>query len=134
MVKAFLIVIVAYVLAGLVAVGVGSWLHVLPPILVVGLADLAATIVGFIFSVLTRHSSLYDPYWSVALVAIALFWLLQSGSDGFANPRHVLIFSVLCLWALRLTINWATLWHGLSYEDWRYEEIRQQAGRFYWPV
>src|SRR6516162_8259205 len=102
MIKAFLIVIIGYVLAGLAAVGTGVWFHSLPAIVIVGLADLAATIVVFIFSVLTENSSVYDPYWSVAPVPIALFWLSQSGSDGFNNLRHILIFSLLCLWALRL--------------------------------
>ena len=134
MAKAFLIVIAAYVLAGAAAVGTGIWFHAQQPIVIVGLADLAATIVVFIFSVLTNNSSMYDPYWSVAPVPIALFWLLQPGSDGFANPRHVLIFALLCLWAIRLTANWATQWRGLGHEDWRYEEIRKQAGFFYWPA
>jgi steroid 5-alpha reductase family enzyme len=134
MLKAFLVVIVAYVLAGIAAIVTGSWFASQQPIVVVGLADLVATIVIFIFSVITRNSSLYDPYWSVAPIPIALFWLVRPGSDGLANPRHVLIFFLLCVWALRLTINWAYQWRGLSYEDWRYREIYRQTGLFYWPV
>jgi steroid 5-alpha reductase family enzyme len=134
MAKAFLLVIVAYVLAGAAAVGTGIWFHAQQPIVIVGLADLAATIVVFIFSVITNNSSMYDPYWSVAPVPIALFWLLQPGSDGFANLRHVLIFALLCLWAIRLTANWATQWRGLGHEDWRYQDIRKQTGFFYWPA
>ncbi len=134
MTRAFLIVIAAYVLAGAAALGTGIWLHAQQPIVIVGLADLAATIVIFIFSVITNNSSMYDPYWSVAPVVIALFWLLQPGSDGFANPRHVLIFALLCLWAMRLTTNWALQWRGLGHEDWRYRDIRKQTGFFYWPV
>ena len=53
MAKAFLLVIVAYVLAGAAAVGTGIWFHAQQPIVMVGLADLAATIVVFIFSVIT---------------------------------------------------------------------------------
>src|ERR1700737_4232837 len=134
MTKAFLIVITAYVLAGAAAIGPGIWFHAQPPIVIVGLADLAATIVIFIFSVITHNSSVYDPYWSVAPVPITLFWLLQPGSNGFGNPRHVLIFVLLCLWAIRLTTNWAIRWHGLSHEDWRYQDIHKQASTFYWPV
>ncbi len=134
MARAFFLVIVVYVLAGAAAVGTGFWFHALPPIAVVGLADLAATIVVFLFSVLTRNSSMYDPYWSVAPVPIALFWLWQPTSNGFANPRHLLIFVLLCLWALRLTANWAMQWRGLGHEDWRYRDIQQQTGRLYWPV
>jgi steroid 5-alpha reductase family enzyme len=134
MAKAFLLVIAAYVLAGAAALGTAILFRAQPPIVIVALADLAATIVVFIFSVITNNSSIYDPYWSVAPVAIALFWLLQPGSDGFANPRHVLIFTLLCLWAIRLTTNWAIRWRGLGHEDWRYEDIRKQTGFFYWPA
>lgn len=134
MVKAFLIVLIAYILAGLVAIGVGIWFSTQQPIVIVALADLLATIVVFIFSVITRNSSMYDPYWSVAPIPIALFWLFRPGSDGFANPRHVLIFLLLCIWALRLTSNWAVHWHGMNSEDWRYQDIHKQTGLFYWPV
>ena len=134
MTRAFLIAVAAYVLAGLAATGTGILFHAQQPIVIVALADLAATIVVFIFSVITSNSSIYDPYWSVAPVPIALFWLLQTGSNGFANPRHVLIFALLCLWAIRLTTNWAIRWHGLGHEDWRYRRIRKQSGSFYWPV
>ncbi len=134
MVRAFLLVLLAYTVAGVVAVVSGILLRNQAPILVVGAADLAATIVIFLFSVMVRNSSIYDPYWSVAPVPIALFWLLQPGSNGFANLRHVLIFALLCLWAIRLTANWASQWRGLGHEDWRYRDIKRQAGRFYWPV
>ncbi len=130
----FLIITVAYVLAVAAAIGTGSLFHSQPSIVIVGLADLVATIVVFIFSVLSSNSSVYDPYWSVAPVPIALFWLLQPGSNGFANARHVLIFTLLCLWAIRLTTNWATQWRGLSHEDWRYRDIRKQMRSFYWLV
>jgi steroid 5-alpha reductase family enzyme len=134
MVRAFLLVLVAYVVAGMIALGTGILLRTQSPIIVVGAADFAATAVIFIFSVIVQNSSMYDPYWSVAPVPIALYWLLQPSSNGFANPRHVLIFVLVCLWALRLTANWASQWRGLGHEDWRYREIKQQTGRFYWPV
>lgn len=134
MVRAFSLITLAYVLAGAAAVGTGIAFRGQQPIVVVGLADLAATIVIFIASLLARNSSMYDPYWSVAPVPIALFWLLQPGSDGFANPRHILIFVLVCLWAVRLTANWAYQWRGLGHEDWRYRDIQQQTGAMYWPV
>jgi steroid 5-alpha reductase family enzyme len=133
MARSFLIVIIAYVLGGMAAAGTGFWFHA-QPIVILGLADLAATIVVFLFSVITRNSSIYDPYWSVAPVPLALFWLLQPGSAGLANLVHVLIFVLLCLWAVRLTTNWALQWRGLGHEDWRYQDIQKQTGRWYWPV
>jgi steroid 5-alpha reductase family enzyme len=134
MTKAFLIVLVAYVLAGLAAIGTGIWFSTQQPIVIVALADLVATIVVFLFSVITSNSSMYDPYWSIAPIPIALFWLVRPGSDGFANPRHVLILFLICIWAVRLTSNWITQWHGMNFEDWRYQDIHKQTGLFYWPV
>jgi steroid 5-alpha reductase family enzyme len=133
-VAAFMFVLVAYVVAGIVVVGTGIFLHNESPIIIVAATDFAATVVVFIFSVIARNSSVYDPYWSVAPVAIALFWLLQPSSNGFANPRHALIFILVCLWAARLTTNWAYQWRGLRHEDWRYRDIKQQTGIMYWPV
>src|SRR5258708_147898 len=103
--RALLFVTLIYLLAGAVAAAMGALLQGQPPMVVIGMADLAATVVIFIFSVITRNSSMYDPYWSVAPLPIALYWLWHPGSDGLANPRHLLIFVVLCLWALRLTGN-----------------------------
>jgi len=138
MVKAYVALAAAYLLAALAAVGVGVWFHGLYPhlqlIWVVGIADVVATVVVFLFSVVTRNSSIYDPYWSVAPVPIALFWLWQPGSGGFANARHDLIFALVCLWALRLTGNFVSQWRGLGHEDWRYQDIHKQAGIFYWPA
>ncbi|WP_322481247.1 DUF1295 domain-containing protein [Thermogemmatispora sp.] len=134
--RAFVVVILAYGLA-LAAAWAILWLLQVqgwPSLAALAVADGLATIVVFVFSVLTNNSSLYDPYWSVAPVPLALFWLFQPSSDGLANARHVLIFGLLCLWALRLTWNWARRWRGLEHEDWRYVDIRKSTGRWYWPV
>ncbi len=132
--RALGIVFVAYLVALAVAIGTGIVFQRQAPIIIVGLADVAATIVIFLWSLVLRNSSMYDPYWSVAPVPIAIYWLTRAGSDGLANPRHLLIFALLCLWAVRLTTNWAMQWHGLQHEDWRYRDIQQQSGVFYWPV
>jgi steroid 5-alpha reductase family enzyme len=134
MLKSTLLVIVAYVVAGAVAVLLGYGLRGQHPLLLLALADAAATALIFLFSLAVNNSSMYDPYWSVAPVPIALFWLLQPGGAGFAALRHVLVCALLCLWAIRLTYNWASQWRGLGHEDWRYRDLRAQTGRLYWPV
>src|SRR5437899_10794725 len=78
MVKGFLLVLVAYVAVGVAAVGTGAVLGDQPPIVVMAAADVAATVVVFIFSVIAGNSSVYDPYWSVAPVPIAFYLLSQS--------------------------------------------------------
>ena len=96
------------------------------------LADLAATVVVFGFSMAFDNSSIYDPYWSVAPVAIAAFWLLRNGAGGTA-VRQVLVAGLLLAWAVRLTLNCLLRWQGLGHEDWRYAGFRNY-GRLYWPV
>ena len=58
MTRAFLIVLVAYVVAGLAAIGTSIWFATQQPLVIVALADLVATIVVFIFSVITSNSSM----------------------------------------------------------------------------
>ncbi|HEY7346710.1 MAG TPA: DUF1295 domain-containing protein [Ktedonobacterales bacterium] len=134
MLKPAVVIVVAYVVAGAVALGVGYGFRAQHPLVILAAADTAATAVIFVFSVAAKNSSCYDPYWSVAPVPIALFWLLQQGSSGFGSLRHVVVFTLICLWAIRLTYNWASQWKGLSHEDWRYRDMQAQTGRFYWPV
>ncbi|HEX6780346.1 MAG TPA: DUF1295 domain-containing protein, partial [Ktedonobacterales bacterium] len=134
MLKSWTLMIAAYVVAAAVAIGLAFWLHAAHPLVIVGVADAAATVVIFAFSLALNNSSWYDPYWSVAPPFIAAFWLLQPGSGGFGSLRHVLVFVLLCIWAARLTYNWASQWKGIGHEDWRYVDMHRQYGRLYWPV
>jgi steroid 5-alpha reductase family enzyme len=97
-------------------------------------ADVAATVVIFAFSFVYDNSSFYDAYWSVAPIPIAIYWALEpSGLDG-PMLRQVLMIGVVSAWGIRLTWNWARGWDGLSHEDWRYVDKREQAGGLYWPL
>lgn len=95
------------------------------------LADLIATAVIFLFSLITKNSSMYDPYWSVAPVLIYTFWIIESGEWSL---RSILILAVSGLWSLRLTLNWLTGWRGLDHEDWRYRDFKEKFGKLYWPI
>ncbi len=97
------------------------------------LADIAATIVVFFFSVLTKNASVYDPYWSIAPVALLAGYLWCS-VEGVSFIRQLLVIVVTLAWGLRLTGNWAYSWRGLSHEDWRYIELRGQSGPWYFVV
>jgi len=104
------------------------------PVWSAALADLAATVVVFGFSVALDNSSMYDPYWSVAPAVIAPWWLARLG--GFVGPtaaRQAVVLALVLLWAARLTWNWVRRWHGLKDEDWRYADYRK-LGPLYWPV
>ena len=92
------------------------------------LADVVATVVIFCFSAAYRNSSFYDAYWSVIPPALA-FWWMFSHEGMHRDPRAIVVTALVCLWALRLTMNWAVHWGGLGHEDWRYPLIRARAGK-----
>jgi steroid 5-alpha reductase family enzyme len=126
--RARLHVLLAY-LAALAAAGILGWaMRGQHPLLVAGLADLLATLVVFGFSVAHDNSSLYDPYWSVAPLPIAVYWMSGWGA------RSLLVLALVVVWGARLTGNWLARWRGLGDEDFRYREIRRKTGRLYWPA
>ena len=122
----FLILALVYALAAAVgiwvylAVALSWWLSLL-------LADVAATAVTFLFSLIFGNASVYDPYWSVQPLVILA---------SFAVGREItllgaLLLGVVFLWGLRLTANWAYTFGGLLYQDWRYTMLHEKTGAFY---
>lgn len=121
---------VAYAAALAVAWAVAVALRGRHPILVAAAADVAATLVVFAASRLHDNSSVYDPYWSVAPIPIALYWASLGGDGG----RRAWVIFIVCAWGLRLTVNQLLRWEGLGHEDFRYAELRRRSGRAYWPL
>ncbi|GAA0485327.1 hypothetical protein Ade02nite_08790 [Paractinoplanes deccanensis] len=129
----FAVVVLAYGLAGLAAWGAAVAVGGAPPLVVTLVADLAATVVVFLASVVVANASLYDPYWSVAPPVIVVAWVVwQGGLTG----RQVALLVVVFAWAVRLTANWAVSWRGLAHEDWRYVRLRDQRPSWlpFWVV
>lgn len=124
----FVIIAAVYALAGAAGVAVYRLLPYAPWLSLL-IADAAATVVTFIFSVIFRNASVYDPYWSVQPIVIVLAYALGSAM----NSIKLLMIAVICLWGIRLTANWAYTFHGLGHQDWRYTMLRQTTGVFY-PV
>lgn len=94
-------------------------------------ADVLATVIIFLFSLAFKNSSLYDPYWSVIPPFMLLYWF---SVYEVMNATVVWAYSiVVCLWAIRLTINWMKGWQGLVHEDWRYKMLREKNPALY-PV
>ncbi len=120
-----------YLVALIVAAAVVAVSHGLPVMLAVLLADIAATIVVFAFSVASDNSSFYDPYWSVAPVPVILFLALSR--EGI-DIRGIIVLAVVTVWAARLTWNWMRRWRGFGDEDFRYSDFRKTSGRLYWLV
>ncbi|MEO5730333.1 MAG: DUF1295 domain-containing protein [Byssovorax sp.] len=133
--RAFLVITAIYVVALVVAALVVRWAgpdaH---PLRAVAFADLAATLAVFAVSVLVDNSSVYDPYWSVAPVAIAPWLAAHPVATGAPLARQALVITLVTLWGLRLTYNWARGFENLAHEDWRYVAIRRKTGRAYWLV
>lgn len=123
----FIIVAIVYIVA--TASGVVSymflpfdfWLNLL-------LADIIATAVTFIFSVIFRNASVYDPYWSVQPIVIIVAFAIYTPAFGVAQ---ILPMIAIFVWGTRLTANWAYTFHGLEHQDWRYTMLKQTTGKAY---
>lgn len=122
----FVIIVLVYLLAIIAGVAVYKmldfdwWLSLL-------IADVAATVVTFAFSLIFENASVYDPYWSVQpIVIIAAF----SGGKEL-TPLRILLISAIAIWGVRLTVNWAYTFGDLTHQDWRYTMLREKTGTLY---
>ena len=122
----FVIIVVIYLLAistGILvykALNFDWWLNLL-------LADVAATILTFVFSLILRNSSVYDAYWSVQPIVI-----LSALSIGKSlGLLQILLLIAVCYWGIRLTANWAYNFTDFTYQDWRYVMLKEKTGIFY---
>lgn len=126
--NSFLILTIVYLLATAAGIAVyvlmptaaGTWLKLL-------LADIAATVVTFAFSVGLKNASVYDPYWSVAPIVIVCVFLCAAE----ISAAKILIVIAVTVWGIRLTANWAYTFHGLAHQDWRYTMLKEKTGRAY---
>ena len=109
-----------------VAFGVGAIPFVLIDDLLLAEAAFtgAATLVIFLVTCFVPDTSLYDPYWSVAPPVMPLFAMVKYRLWGV---NAILFFVFVCLWAIRLTGNWALTYKGLLHEDWRYRQFREKC-------
>lgn len=91
------------------------------------IADVVATIVVFIFSLVFKNASVYDPYWSVQPIVILALLVDE------INLTVILTLAVVFLWAVRLTVNWAYTFKNMYHQDWRYTMLKEKTKKFY-PV
>ncbi len=111
------------------------------------IADVAATVLVFIFSLIFGNASVYDPYWSVQPAVILTFIFLNwirvnkfvTGMFAFfgkevessLSPVAIYLFVAVIFWAVRLTANWAYNFKNFEYQDWRYVMLKEKTGRAY---
>lgn len=122
----FLILALIYLAAGLG----GAWIadQIEAPLLIcIFAADVAATVFTFIFSVILKNASVYDPYWSVAPIAIVIYLIRRYP----VNPATMLLSAAVIGWGVRLTANWAYTFPNLNGQDWRYTMLHEKTGIFY---
>lgn len=131
--RATALVVLAYVAALAVALIAGRAMEGSHPVIVALVADCAATIAIFAFSMAFDNSSFYDAYWSVVPLPIALYWAAHPAAADADGTRQALVLLMLALWGARLTWNWYRQWQGLDHEDWRYVDIRRKTGNA-WPL
>ncbi len=120
--------LIALIYIGAAAVGIvcyralpySQWLNLL-------VADCAATVFTFVFSLIFINASVYDPYWSVQPMVILLAFAIGRPHSW----PHWLLLIVILAWGLRLTANWAYTFHGLDCQDWRYSMLKDNTGVFY---
>lgn len=125
----FVIITAVYALAFAVGLLVykslaGSGWHYLWQLFV---ADAAATVVVWIFGLLFRNVSVYDPYWSVAPPVMLTLWAAHCHNWTSAT---VLLLVAVWYWGIRLTGNWAFTFKNLNSEDWRYTKYRNEQNPF----
>ncbi len=94
------------------------------------IADFVATVVVWFFGVLFKNSSMYDPYWSVA--PLAILTPLAFYYNAFDIPT-LLLLAAIWIWGVRLTINWAYTFDDLTIQDWRYDKYKNESKQL-WPV
>ena len=122
----FIAISVIYIICALVGLGQYGYLPFSTPINLL-IADTVATIVCFIFSLIFKNSSVYDPYWSVAPIVILIGFAIANG----LNTLGIVLLIAICYWGLRLTVNWAYTFKGLTHQDWRYTMLCEKTGKFY---
>ena len=67
------------------------------------IADVSATAIVFLFSLIFTNASVYDPYWSVLPIIVVVAFACKYG----LNTLSLLLLIAICFWGIRLTANWA---------------------------
>lgn len=122
----FLAVLAVYLLASAMGITIYRalpfewWLSLL-------IADAAATVFTFVFSVAFGNASVYDPYWSVQPIVILYALALTKPLDTV----RVLLLIAVTFWGARLTANWAYTFKNLMHQDWRYTMLKEKTGVLY---
>ena len=115
----FVIIVFIYVAALIPGILVFNYFDNYNFLLRILLADIVGTILVWLSGVILKNSSVYDPYWSVAPMAIMFLYAVYTG-QRFSTGTYIVLFAVFA-WGIRLTLNWAYTFENLKSQDWRYD-------------
>ncbi|MDD3381962.1 MAG: DUF1295 domain-containing protein [Bacilli bacterium] len=124
----FALITLAYIGALAIGITVFNNLATQPIYLRVLLADISATVFIYIISVLLNNASVYDPYWSVAPIAIVVLLAIHLASF---SAGVILVLAAITYWGIRLTLNWAYNFTSFNYQDWRYVMLKEKSKKLY---
>ena len=131
--RALLEVTIMYIIVAIIGWITYDLLNNSEPLMRFMYADLVMTVAIFIFSLIKRNSSVYDPYWSVVPFFFLLIWFIYFGGSDWQIYQWVCAIAI-SLWSWRLTLSWARGFPGWHHEDWRYVNFRNQFGKFFQPI
>lgn len=93
--------------------------------------DVITTIIIYIFSLIFKNSSVYDPYWSfIPWLIYTYFFIIFKRFDVF----NIILYLSFSFWSMRLTINWIITFDNLNWEDWRYKNYRTNLNPFFFHI
>ncbi len=92
------------------------------------IADTVSTVVVFLFSLIFKNASVYDPYWSVQ--PLVILWLFAF-KYSLSTASVIVMLVAVTLWGVRLTANWAYTFKSLNHQDWRYTMLKETTGKLY---
>lgn len=131
--KTLLEVTIMYIIIGALGWGAYSILDNEEAIMRFLYADLVMTLATFIFSLIKRNSSVYDPYWSVIPFFFIVQWFVYFGGSDWGIYQWICAIAV-SLWSWRLTLSWGRGFPGWFHEDFRYANFRIQFGKYFQPI
>lgn len=105
-----MVVTLVYMIASVIGILIYN-LVAMPWWLSLLIADVVATVVTFLFSVMFGNASVYDPYWSVQPAVILICFAVGKQ----VTLLSILLLIVVLLWAIRLTANWAYTFSNLMH-------------------
>lgn len=114
------------------AIVLGLYIYTLLPfnsaLLKLFLCDILCTLYIFIFSLIFKNPGVYKPFWGIAPMAISIAFLLEVKNFGIFP---VTLVSLICVWGLRLTINFVLNFQNLRVMDFRYAHYAKKFPKLY---